>query len=203
MDGAGRRLLVEHTSDQGGVILRQPLGQRQGQREHVLGHRLRVGAGVRGNRHAVRDLFERDLIHPCRQQLNQAGRAQVAKLLGTELGVKHPGQHRIRRRQRRLAPALSGLAQIRDLGDSMQGRPDNVSHLRIGTECDECSRHPHAGSLYPRGDRPFAAPRSRVHRHLSGGPSLPVASHLTTSTPVLPRGHALNGFLRNRLGHVV
>ena len=71
-DRAGRRLLVEYPSGQRGVFLRQPLGQRQREREDVLGHWLGVGAGVGGHRDAIRDLFERNAVDAGRHQLNQA-----------------------------------------------------------------------------------------------------------------------------------
>ena len=50
-DFAVRRALVELAPGQGGVVLGQALGERQRQREHVLGHRLCVGARVGGHRH--------------------------------------------------------------------------------------------------------------------------------------------------------
>lgn len=78
-------------------------------------------------------------------QANQAGRPQVSELLGRELGVEHLGQHCVGRRQRLLAPALADLAEIRELGDSVQDRPDHASHLRIGRERGDCSRLTHAG----------------------------------------------------------
>ena len=120
------------------MVLRKALQQRERHRQHVLGHRLRVGAGIRRKRDAAREPVEWHVVDASGEQLDEPCRRELLRLVGpAQLARGAPREHGVGRSQRTGALGVLELRQNGDGCDPAKLLPERLEDLRRRTERDE------------------------------------------------------------------